>query len=169
MQQILRMGAASMRPDASSGSWIGRALLSLLLALSSGYPIPAHAAAGGKFEAGEAPKRRAPRHVQGPSLEDRVKTLSQALDLDAKQQARLRKVLEGQREQVRRVWSDASVPAAYRVSATQAISDNTADQIRALLSEEQKKHYNPPKPPREALPGSSRPSVEAWMSPAKAR
>jgi len=78
-------------------------------------------------------------------------------------------VLEGQREQVRKVWSDASVPAAYRVSAIHAISDKTADQIRALLSEEQKKHYNPPKPPREAATGSSRPSVEAWMNQAKSR
>ena len=95
--------------------------------------------------------------------------LSKALDLDAKQQSELRKVLEDQREQVSRVWNDTSVPAAYRVSATQAITDKTADQIRALLREEQKKRYNPPKLPREAAPGSPRPSVEAWMNPAKAR
>lgn len=95
--------------------------------------------------------------------------LSKALGLDASQLSGLRKVLEAQREQVSRVWSDTSVPAAYRVSATQTISDKTADQIRALLNEEQKKRYNPPKPPHEATRGSTRPSLEAWMNPGKAR
>lgn len=95
--------------------------------------------------------------------------LSKSLDLDARQRSDLRKVLEDQREQVSRVWSDTSVPAAYRVSATQAISDRTADQIRALLNDEQRKRYNPPKPPHEATPGSARPSVDPWMEPDRAR
>ena len=95
--------------------------------------------------------------------------LSKALHLDARQQSELRKVLAGQREQLSKVWSDTSVPAAWRVSATQAISDKTADQIRALLNEEQKKRYNPPKPPHEAMRASARPSVEAWMNPGKGR
>jgi phosphatidylethanolamine-binding protein (PEBP) family uncharacterized protein len=56
------------------------------------------------------------------------------------------------------------VPAAYRVSATQGISDKTADEIRSLLNDEQRKKYNPPKPPREAMVDSTNTSVEAWMN-----
>jgi hypothetical protein len=52
------------------------------------------------------------------------------------------------------------------VSATQSIGDKTADQIRALLNEEQRKKYNPPKPSHEASTGPS-PGVEEWMNKTK--
>ena len=104
------------------------------------------------------------RHAAHAGMDDRVQRLSKALDLDARQQGELRKVLEAQREQVRRAWSDTSVPAAYRVGATQAISDKTADRIRALLNDGQRQKYNPPKPPHESLANSAKPSVEDWMN-----
>jgi hypothetical protein len=114
-------------------------------------------------------KPHAQRHAPKNSLEDRVKLLTKELDLDAKQQAELRKLLEGQRDQVKKVWDDTSLPAANRVGATQAISDRTGDAIRSMLNEEQKKKYNSAKPPRDATEGSPRPDVEYWMNPAKAK
>ena len=130
--------------------------------------ISAHAVA----TAGEAPHAAAPKrhshHVSKPSLDDRVQILTKGLELDAKQQAELRRLLERQREDVIKVWNDASLPAPYRVSATQAISDRTADQIRALLNEEQRKRYNPPRQPHLAAEGLGRRSVEEWMYPQKA-
>ena len=146
---------------------IARALARLLMVLahSAAFLMPNVAWTDDRPTESSATQRQAPRHHT--SLDDRVKALTRALDLDAKQQSELRKVLEGQREQVMRVWSDTSVPAAYRVSATQTISDQTADQIRALLNEEQRKKYNPPRPPHEATAGSARPSVEDWMGTAK--
>jgi hypothetical protein len=161
------INALSMRSKANGRECIGKVLLAFVLALSSGCLIPALAATEGQVAVSDAAQRQAPRHHNRPSLEERAETLSQALGLDATQQSELRKVLEGQREQVRRIWSDASVPAAYRVSATQAISDKTADQIRALLNDEQKKKYNPPRPPHEAAESSAKPSVETWLYPAK--
>jgi hypothetical protein len=116
----------------------------------------------------DALDRPAPSRLS-PGLEDRVRNLAQALDLDATQQSELRKLLASQREQVRKIWNDSSVPPAYRVSATRAISDQTADRIRAMLNEEQSKKYILPKPPQEALAGSPRPSVEDWMNAAKAK
>lgn len=115
----------------------------------------------------EAARQHAPHHAAaGQGLEDRVKLLTHELDLDAKQQGEMRKLLESQREQVRRVWNDSSLPAANRVGATRAISDRTGDQIRAMLNEEQRKKYNSAKPPRDAE-SSPRPDVEYWMNPAK--
>ena len=140
-------------------------LLIILLLLSAGRVIPARASADVESTPVQAPGRQVPRH----GLEDRVRVLAKALDLDAKQQSELRKVLEDQREQVRKVWSDTSVPAAYRVSATEAIGDRTADRIRALLNEEQRKRYKPPRVSRDALAGSTPPDVEAWMAGGKAR
>jgi hypothetical protein len=102
-------------------------------------------------------------HVSASSLDLRVKRLAKALKLDASQQAQLRVVLMKQEEQVRLAWSDTSVPSSYRVLATRIISDQTADRIRALLNDEQKKRYNPPRlaPPPHAA-GS--PGVENWLN-----
>ena len=139
-----------------------RAILRLALALSAGWPIPAHAAAAEAGSRVQAVKRHVPRHTLKSGIEGRVKMLSRGLGLDPKQQAELRKVLEGQRDQVQRVWNDPSLSGPYRVIATQAISERTADQIRALLNEEQRKKYNPPKQPHD--PAASKPDVEAWMN-----
>jgi len=154
------------RKTAGSG-WVvrrGLAVLTLGTSLVGGWPVQAQTATAGEPAATPAPARHLPRHRGAGGLEERVTMLSRALHLDARQQAELRKVLEGQREQVGRVWNDTSVPAADRVSATQAISDRTADQIRALLNEEQRKQYNQPRQRHTA-----RPSVEAWMYPGRAK
>jgi hypothetical protein len=137
-------------------------VLPLLMALTFGCCAAANAVTEVQGVSGEPQARGAARQHSGHTLEDRIRILTQWLNLDATQQAELRKVLEGQREQVRSLWSDTSVPAAYRISATQAISDKTGDQIRALLNEEQKKKFNPPRPPRDA--DSARPNVEDWMN-----
>ena len=125
---------------------------------------PAHAQADGKSSDGAAATQLATRHRVGSSLEDRVRTLTKALDLDARQQAELKKVLEAQRDEVTRIWDDESMPPANRVVATQAVSDTTADRIRALLNDQQKKKYTPPKQPHE--PASDGRSVEEWMDAA---
>ena len=146
--------------------WADKSLPCLVLALVGACLLPAHAATEGEAPAATIVQPHTLQHQHGTSLDNRVRALSKMLSLDTRQQADVRKLLEGQREQVRRVWEDAAVPAPYRISATQAISDKTADQIRALLNDEQKKKYNPPKQPHEALAGSA-PSVETWMNPAK--
>jgi hypothetical protein len=143
---------------------MGRALLPLALAFPMSCLMPAHATADGQSKPEDVAQPKASRHHKGSSLEDRVKTLSRVLDLDAQQQLELSKVLEGQREQVNKVWNDPSLPASYRVVATQAISDKTADQIRALLNEEQRKKYKPPRQ-HDSADASARPNVEDWMSP----
>ncbi len=110
-----------------------------------------------------APARSATSRIPRRQGDDRVAALTRALNLDAAQQAQLTKVLESRRERISKVWNDATLPAAYRISATRAIEDNTADQIRAMLSEEQKKKYNPSRPPQKVGPGVDEPSVEDWM------
>jgi hypothetical protein len=121
--------------------------------------MPARAAGDGRPPAVDVAHRHAPRKHQAHGLEDRVRILTKALDLDPRQQEGLRKILQSQREQVMKAWSDASVAPAYRVAATQAIEDGTADRIRALLNDEQRKKYNPPRQAHQA-PGSG---VEEWM------
>lgn len=147
---------------------VGRLVCYLVLVLAVTNHVPSYANTEKQDLAVQAPTPRAsvdqPRYrAMRGGLDDRIKALSQALDLDEVQQYKLRKVLESQREQVMKVWSDSSLPAAYRISATQAISDGTSDQIRALLNEEQRKKYNPPRRSHEAATGTNKRSVEDWM------
>jgi hypothetical protein len=150
------------REQANTRRWMGGAIAPLVLAATAFALTPAQAAGQGQGQvaAAEVAQPRSARH-QPRGLEDRVKVMARALDLDARQQLELRKILQGQRQQVMKAWSDTTVAPAYRVAATQAIGDGTADQIRALLNDEQKKRYSAPRQAREAA--SSGPSVEDWM------
>jgi hypothetical protein len=104
-----------------------------------------------------------PRNLHPSGLEERMRLLTAELGLDVQQQSDVRKLLQEQREQVMRIWSDNSLPAAYRINATRAIGDKTADRIRALLSTEQKAKYIAPRKPHESQPGESKLTVEEWM------
>ena len=112
-------------------------------------------------------RRKAPRRESGTSLDHHIRILSKALDLDTLQQSQLRSVLESQRAEVARIWSDTTVPAEYRISATRAISDQTADRIRALLTEEQRKKYDPHVKPHAMTPAAGERTVEEWMEATK--
>jgi len=134
-------------------------LLVLALAGPGSLPSPVTAAEQGQADVS---RHAAAGRARRSGLEDRVATLTKALDLDAKQQAALRKVLLGQREQMQRIWSDQSMPSANRIALTRAVTKQTADQIRALLNEEQRKKYDPPP---QGDPGRTvgNAHVEDWM------
>jgi len=139
-------------------------LPALALAVQGALPAPA-AALPAADQAGSGPA--GPQQAFLPrgrrsGLAARVATLTRALGLDRAQQAELRKVLQDQRVQVQRIWSEPSVPAADRVAATRVLSARTADRIRAMLTEEQRKKYEGPPQgdPGEAIRAVH---VEDWM------
>lgn len=99
-------------------------------------------------------------------LDRRVALLAKELNLNADQRIQVRGLLQSQRVQVSRVWSNDSLPAAVRVKATQLISERTADQIRALLSDEQRKLYSRPVPQSDDLATSSV-KLDDWMGKAE--
>jgi len=101
------------------------------------------------------------RHSLSP-LDRRVSLLTRELSLSVAQQMQVKKVLEAQREQVAAVWDETQTPAARRVSATQAIGDRTAEQIRALLTDEQRKKYIQARQ-RDVAVGTPGGDVETYM------
>jgi hypothetical protein len=109
----------------------------------------------------EMPRRHARRGATTHGIEERVRLLARGLDLDAKQQAELRRLLESQRDQIKRVWADGSIPAEDHVGATRAILETTRERIRAMLNDEQRKKYPAARSPRDPSPGQ--PDVEQWM------
>lgn len=108
------------------------------------------------------------RQIRPAGLEDRVELVARELDLDAAQRVHLKNILENQRAEVARVWSDNSVAAAIRIASTQAVSDRTADSIRAMLSDDQRNKYIRPRL-RDTGVGAAGGSVESWMNAAGAR
>ena len=110
--------------------------------------------------------------VTGSAISHKTTTLNQsaraleAAEQDAAAEQMLQSSLEldsSQREAIQQVWGDTSLPPAIRVSRTQAISDRTADGIRALLDDEQRKKYIQPRQ-REASVGTGGAGVEAWTA-----
>ena len=103
-----------------------------------------------------SPPRGAARTIDG-----RVRLLTQELDLDVKQQSELRLILERQRDAVQRIWSaDSPLAPAERGPATRAAADRTANDIRAMLSEVQRKKYNSPSPQRPPSDGTT---ADGWI------
>jgi hypothetical protein len=113
------------------------------------------------------PAHQATKRAPGAGLDDRVKVFAKALDLDAAQQSQLRKILLGQRDAVRRVWTDKSLSPAERAPATRAASERTGDEIRAILNDEQRKKYNSASPAAAPDKGDER-SVEQWLDATRA-
>jgi hypothetical protein len=105
--------AMSVRSTAKLNGWSGTSQRLLVLALLTGCFVPVHAETEVQLKVSEAPKQLAARHGAATSLDDRVRALSKVLTLGAKQQADVRKVLEGQREQVRCLWEDTTVLAEF--------------------------------------------------------
>jgi hypothetical protein len=125
------------------GAWRTAFPALLVLAVVAAGVLPARVEAAPQITAGSSRPAAHPRHRRS-APEDHVATLTKALGLDAKQQAALRSLLQRQREQVRRIWNDESVSSANRIASTKALSKQTANEIRALLNEEQRKKFDPP-------------------------
>jgi Spy/CpxP family protein refolding chaperone len=105
------------------------------------------------------------RQTTRGTLDERLEALARMLNLDSRQQASVRELLQRQRLQLAQIWQDAGVPAVYRVHATHMLSEQTSENIRALLNEEQKKKFPQPQPvraaPTDALGGRS---IDDWIS-----
>jgi hypothetical protein len=146
---------------------LAAALLLMSISIASVHTAEASAAARATVSppvpAGHA------RHRAHLTLDDRVATYTKELNLDVKQQSQLRTLLLQQRELVLKVWNDTSIPAAQRVHATKAIGDATADRIRAMLTEEQRKKYNPPRPPHDSTAQPGAPSAADWINTVNSR
>jgi hypothetical protein len=122
--------------------------------------IPAFGSANSANVGASLAPRPAAHARAGRSLEHRVDVLSKALQLDARQRAELLTILDNQRAAVAEIWHNPGLLPAERTPATRAVEERTADQIRAILSDEQKKLYNPPKPQETESPA---PNVADWM------
>jgi hypothetical protein len=106
-----------------------------------------------------APRRQSLRRH---TLDDRVQQLAKSLDLNEKQQAGVKAVLERQQFQARQIQFDPNISGEERIGRFRALQDDTVLRIRALLDDEQKKKYDPLGHGKQEA-GSSDKYVDQWM------
>jgi len=107
-------------------------------------------------------QRRAQRGYRKQTIDDRVKGLAKALDLNQMQQAGLKAVLEHQQSQARQIQFDQTISGEERIGKFRALQEDTVLRIRALLNDEQKKKYEPLNHQAEN-PSSSDSYIGQWM------
>jgi len=127
-----------------------RAAAAAMLALAAAAALPAQTSALEQAAVAEPAKpsgRGVTRHPARSGIDARMQLLTAELDLDASQQAQVRRILEEQRALTLQAWSDESVPSAVRVKTTQVVAEQTAARIRAVLNDKQRARYIKPRPP----------------------
>jgi hypothetical protein len=142
-----------------------------LMSAAALLPLLARAADDGAATADAPPSVRfahpAARAHTMPHARDPAAAFAKRLDLDATQQAQVRRLLENRLAQMRRVWTNPAIDAGDRVGAVKAINEKTAAQIRALLTDEQRKKYFQPRPIGSPATEPT-PSVAEWLSAGRA-
>ncbi len=105
--------------------------------------------AGSAEEGGQPHEAGGPRSRQRRTRvtqEQRFQQLVSGLKLDSEQQVAVREALEAHREEVRQAMLAPSGPGATRVAKLFEINHRTAERIRAVLTEEQRKLFGQPMP-----------------------
>jgi len=103
-------------------------------------------------------------HAPKPStLDERVKRLARALDLTDAQQVEVKKVLVQRQQEMLRLRTDPSLTGSQRVEQFRMLQDATVEHIRAILTDEQRKKYDP-LAARKAQQ-ANQPNVEDWLKP----
>ena len=139
-----------------------------MLAMAALLPAIAAAAQPDADILGGSPGKhaRAARSKAVAPLERRVALLAAELQLTPEQQLHVRALLERQRQEVRQLWSDNDMAPALRIGRMQAVADQTADAIRGVLDDNQKKKYIQPRQ-RDVAVGTSGADLETWMAEAR--
>ncbi|MCU1296744.1 MAG: hypothetical protein JWO91_1022 [Acidobacteriaceae bacterium] len=80
-------------------------------------------------------------HHKRPSVDKQVKHLTKALKLSDDQQAKVRRALEDQHNQMEQIRSDSSLSRDDRFNKMKGIRDSTNTQIKTVLNEDQQKKF----------------------------
>jgi hypothetical protein len=108
------------------------------------------------------PQTRAPFRRRALTIDEQVKRFAESMDLSESQQSEVKKILDFQQVQIRRIRFNGSLSGTERINRFRGLQDSTVARIRAVLNDEQKKKYDPLMV-RKAQQPSPQPSVEDWM------
>jgi len=108
------------------------------------------------------------RNHKRPSPDERGKALAKYLELSETQQTALQKILEQRQQEVLRMRFSPLPAGSAQIDRFRAIQDKTANRIRAVLNQQQRKKYDLLAIRRSTSPGSNT-SVQDWLKAATPR
>ena len=85
------------------------------------------------------PSQAPPMHSGGSGADAQVNALTQALNLNSDQQARIKTILEDQHQQGESVVNDASLSHDAKLQKVHALRQSTIEKVRATLSTDEQK------------------------------
>lgn len=103
-----------------------------------------------------------------PGVGDHVEFLAKYLDLTGSQRSLLTSILAQRQQEILAMRSAHSEPNVPPGDMFRAIEDKTAERIRAVLNQEQRKKYDP-LGTRNSRPAPQQQSVEDWLKAARPR
>lgn len=135
-------------------------------------PATASAPESLKSDGSDADQHRVPhsrprRATPQQAIDQAVRRMTAALDLDPGQQAALRSALVQERLDIRRVASDEAQAGGSKAERIRAVIDSTREKIRATLNDEQRKKY-PGVTPADLL-GPTHTDLDYWLRATQAR
>jgi len=142
-----------------SANMLPKRLAIALLLLVLGMPctlLRAQAADAASLQP-QTPPHRSKRSY----IEARLNILTKRLGLSDAQQSALNNILEDRQQQTLRIRRDSSISGSVRIERFRALQDTTVQRIRALLTDEQKKRYDPLA--SRQLQSTPERSVEDWL------
>ena len=103
------------------------------------------------------------RHVRVsyPTPEKRVENLAALLNLTSEQQSKVLALFIGQDAQAKDLWSDTSLSPQSRDKKLDALRDATVQQVRLVLTDQQRLKYDALAPPK---PATAKPHLEPDFS-----
>ena len=161
-RQAMRLATCIAR----SKNGLGRILILVALGLPVWVSVASVYADGqtpGSVET--KPQTQTPGKRRTLTQDDQVKRFAESMGLSETQQSEVKKILEFQQLESRRIRLDGSLSGAERINRLRILQDSTVAWIRAVLNDEQKKKYDP-FAVRQAQKSSPQPSVEDWMKAA---
>lgn len=116
-------------------------------------------------DAGNLQPQTPPHRSRKSYIDARVGILTRSLDLNDAQQSAVKNILEQRQQETLRIRHDPSISGSARIERFRALQDTTVERIRALLTDEQKKKYDP-QASRQIQSKPER-SVEDWLEATK--
>ena len=128
---------------------------------------PATAAPETDAASASAPTRVAPRRTTATrhkrqSMDDRIAVLSKNLALTENQRSAVKRVLLWRQQEMLRI-RNSDAPGGVRIGQVRTLQDETVERIRAVLTDEQKKKYDPLAVRNAPTPETPQRSLEDWI------
>jgi len=101
-------------------------------------------------------------HYQRQNLEERVELLSRYLGLSEGQRSAIKNILLERQQEFFKIRHAPSPGGGLQMDRFRAIEDRTMEKIRAMLTEEQRKKYDPLSM-RNSNSASQNVSIENWL------